>query len=292
MPIMWPKIAIVCGTGRCGTVSFTELLKLQKNVYATHEGLILPWNKDLVAYYQGLLRFILDPDANNARIIANVAFYWKNYLSDIFRDIPDIKVLFLKRDRQKVIDSFSGMYNQRNLWSDPEGENFDGRKSRWPLGEMFPWYDLPKQEAIGRYWDEYYRDADFWLNKFPENTMLVNTADALGNPKTQRKALKFLGINRPVINTEIKTNTTAGKPFVFDLDKPVDVDSVRKKARENQMLGQAGVAAGVERGVGVQLTDKEWDCLMEAPGIEKLLERTDGNLDNGQGKGREDNNGL
>ena len=283
---MWPKIAIVCGTGRCGTGSFTELLNQQKGVYATHEGLILPWEKDLIAYYQGLLKFILNPDAKDAKIIVNVAFYWKNYLSEIFRDIPGVKVLFLKRDRQKVIDSFAGMYNQRNLWSDPGGGNFDGRKSGWPLGVMFPSYDLSKKEAIGRYWDEYYTDANFWLEKFPHNTMLVSTEGALTDKIVQKEVLKFLGIKRPTINTEIKKHQSKDRPFIFDLDKPIDIDSVRKKQREISFFGQAAEALGMESGVEIQLDDEEWDALMQAPGIEKLMEGQDGNLDNGASKGR------
>ena len=283
---MFPRVRVVCGTGRCGTTSFTELLKLQKNVRATHEGLILPWNKDLIAYYQGLLKFILDPDAKNAKIIANVAFYWKNYLSELFRDIPDIRVLFLQRGREKVVKSFSGMYNQRNLWSDPEGKNFDGRKSKWPLGEMFPWYDLPKEQAIGRYWDEYYQDAEFWMNKFPENTMLVKTAEVLGDKDVQRKALRFLGIKQPVINTEIKKAQSKDHAFVFDLDREVSIKQIKEASRRNGMIGQAGDVLGLDRGVGVQLSNEEWDALMQAPGIEKLMEGENGILDNGKSGGR------
>ncbi|MFH1624473.1 MAG: hypothetical protein ABID54_04870 [Pseudomonadota bacterium] len=278
---MWPKVRIVCGTGRCGTVSFTTLLNKQEGVYATHEGLILPWEKDLVAYYQGLLRFILDPRAKDATVIANVAFYWKNYLSEVFRDIPGVKVLFLKRDREKVVASFARMYNKRNLWSDPDGQNFTGRKSGWPLGVMFPSYDLSKEEAIGRYWDEYYSDADFWLDRFPDNTMQVSTEGALGSKAVQREIFDFLEIAEPIFDTKIRANTSKDQEPIFDLDQPINIKEVQGRVRAMSLFGQAADVINLEKDFGVQLSDEEWAALMETPGIEKLLEGANGNVDNG-----------
>lgn len=266
---------IGCGSGRSGTGSLTELLSKQKNIWATHEGQFMPWKKDLIAFYQSLIK--LEQESPKP-IVANIGFYWKNYLSEIFRDLINPKVICLQREREGVIKSFSALYRGKNHWSDPKGKNFDGRNpGLQPLTLMFPTYDLSKEEAIGKYWDEYYYDIDFWLDKFPQNMMLIKMQDAFHTKKAQRKILDFIGIPRKeqVIDLGIwkhkRSDAIKGgmlAEVLHDIKKPEEWD---KTARNNRLFGQAAKYAGLKTEYELELTDKEFVEIQDDPEFQRAL---------------------
>jgi len=266
---MYPQMIFGMGTGRCGTVSLTTLLNKQPGVSSTHEGQFCPWEHDLVSFYQSVLKEIFL--GKKARV-APVAFYWIKYLGDIFRDVRDPKVICLKRRREEVIKSFAGMYQDRNKWSNPDGDKFDGRNPGIsPLSAMWPKYNLPKEEAIGKYWDEYYAIAEKWVKMFPERIIIVDTYSMFNDEKYQRAALKFVGIKRPVIDLNIKKNATAERvePLILK-----DISISREaaiEARKNQLVfGQAAYARNLPLNIEVTLSDADWDRLVAMPGYDKI----------------------
>jgi len=283
---MYPKMIFGLGTGRCGTVSLSELFNKQSGVCSTHEGQFLPWEHDLVAFYQGILKEIFIAGKPTA---APVAFYWIKYLGNIFRDVRDPKVIVLKRRREEVVASFAGMYQDRNYWSDPKSDKFTGRDPGiTPLGEMFPSYPLSKEEALGAYWDTYYDIAESWIKRFPERMIIVDTYSMFNDKKYQRAVLKFLGIKRPVIDINIKKNATAERvePLIL---KNVDIsqDTIIEAYKNRFVFGQAAYAKGLPVEVSVQLSDEDWERLVAMPGYDKIpKEGQDGSVHNGEGGSR------
>lgn len=266
---MYPQMIFGMGTGRCGTVSLSELFNKQPKICSTHEGQFLPWEHDLVAFYQGLLKEIFIADKP---IVAPVAFYWIKYLSDIFRDVRDPKVVCLKRRREEVIESFAGMYQDRNYWSDPEGDKFTGRNPGiGPLGEMFPSYNLSKEEALGTYWDTYYAIAEAWVERFPERMIIVDTYSMFNDGDYQKAALEFLGIKKPVIDLSIKKNATAERiePLVLK-DLYVSRDTIIEAYKNKLIFGQAAYAKGLSIDMSAQLSDEDWERLIAMPGYDKI----------------------
>jgi len=247
-------------TGRSGTGTLAELLDKQKGIYAKHEGQYCPWEKDIIAFYQSICDLM--KYANEKRI-ATVAFYWRNYLSEIFRDFNDPKVIVLKRERQKVIDSFGSMYRNKNHWSNPEWEGFDGNNPGiTPLNAMWPKYDLPKLEAIGAYWDEYYNDGliDYWLDKFPQNIMLMRSEELWKSEDAQRTIFDFLEIEEEdrVYDTSIWKHKRQKDPPYLALDRkpPPELHEI---AKQKALYGrEAMILTGRPVDVEVQLTEEEF----------------------------------
>jgi len=206
-----------------------------------------------------------------------VAFYWKNYLSEIFRDFNNPKVIVLKRERQKVIDSFGSMYREQNYWSNPESDKFDGREPGLAvLGDMWPKYDLPKKEAIGAYWDEYYNDGafEYYMDKFPDNIILVRSEDFWAGEEAQKTILDFLEIEESerVYDTSIwKHKRQEEQPYLaVDRSAPPEL---RKIALDKALYGRtAMVMAGKPVDVEVELTQEEFDKIYTHPEMAKILE--------------------
>lgn len=266
------KFIFGIGTGRTGTGSLAKLLNKQPGIWCSHEGEFCPWEKDLVAYYQSLISLI--GKAKETKI-GNVAFYWKNYLSEIFRDLNDPKVIVLKRKKEEVVESFASMYHKKNFWSAVKGKNWEGREPREePLTAMWPKYDLSKKEAIGQYWEDYYRDIDFWMQKFPRNMMLVDMYDLFNKQSIQKRILKFVGIapEDMIIDTAIwehKRTEDKGGMLVLDREYP---EELKKMAVNEALHGQAAGYAGLPREIELELTDEEMADARKNPEFEKMFQ--------------------
>ena len=265
-------------TGRSGTGTLATLLDKQKGIYCSHEGEFMPWERDLIAYYQSLIGMTQREEVDTVRV-GNVAFYWKNYLPEIFRDLLNPKVIVLKRAKEKVVESFAAMYRDKNFWSMPGGKNWDGRNAgNDPLPLMFPKYDLSKKDAIAQYWEEYYNDGaiDYYLDKFPRNIMLINSEDLWAGEDAQRAIFKFLDIpkKKMVFDTSIWLHKSPDEtpPFIaLDIQPPAGLAEISLNKR---LYGaQAMAIVGMPLDVEVELTDEEIKPIKDNPEIMKALNK-------------------
>jgi len=266
------------GTGRCGTGTLSKLLDKQKGISCTHEKQFCPWERDLIAFYQSLIGMTQREEVDTVRV-GNVAFYWKNYLPEIFRDLLNPKVIVLKREKEKVVESFASMYRGKNHWSTPGGTNWDGQDPQGSvLAIMFPKYDLSKKDAIAQYWEEYYNDGaiDYYLDKFPQNIMLIRSEDLWAGEDAQRTILEFLDIPEEdmVFDTSIwmhKRPKEKQKFVAFDRKPPPELEQV---ALNKALYGVNAMAiAGMPLDVEVELTENEMAQIMEHPEIVKALDK-------------------
>jgi len=200
------RVMIGLGTGRCGTNSLAALIALQPGAVGTHErrGHRVAWvgGEDEVDRVLDALAAEL---AQGATLVGEVGLYYLPYVARIRARFPEARFVVLQRDRARTVESFmEKTADKSNHWA-PTARF--ARHARWD--ECFPTYEagLPKREAIGRYWDEYYATTDALERAEPAVFLTVRT-EALGLVDTQRRILGFLGIppERQVVSEGLATN--------------------------------------------------------------------------------------
>lgn len=218
------RIIFGIGTGRCGTQSLAALLGEQEGVdYASHEygRTWTRWGVDVVFLY----RIISNLSARPGDIVADVSFYHLSNMEAILslgdRDIKrniDFKVICLKRDKELVLRSFmkatKSDRGEFNHWTDRASKHWTDNNydeyGQWD--PMYPKYDLPKEEAIGKYYDDYYTKAEDLFKKFPGNFRIFDTVSVLNNESAQIDMLEFAGFTPGplAIRLDIRKNVQFG----------------------------------------------------------------------------------
>lgn len=189
---MVPKMIVGCGTGRCGTWTLSRIFAIQPNVAGKHEGVPLPWERDDNIFFNHMVGLWVNIDAP---VIASVSWAWINYIGTIMGTLKDPKCVCLKRDRDEVVESFLAHSPFSNHWTDPESLHWNHNKDvHTTQAYQWPKYDLPKKEAIGAYWDEYYSHAEYLQSRYPDNFKIYSMHGALNTEFWQRHMLSFAGI--------------------------------------------------------------------------------------------------
>ncbi len=183
------QVVFGLGSGRCGTQSLAAWLNTQEGAIVTHEsrGPAITWNSAEGMIDQVLHEFYSSPQA---RLIGDVASYYLPYVEHILAAQPTARFICLKRDRGETIASFLTKTLHKNHWIEHDG-------ARWkhtPWDRCFPKYaESDKAAAIGRYWDDYYRQAATLEARHPSAFRVFLTA-ALNEAKGQHAILDFLSI--------------------------------------------------------------------------------------------------
>ena len=149
------------------------------------------------------------------RLIGDIAFYYLDYVELIAKHNRNVRFICLRRDRQQTIRSWLAKSTIQRwpskrvadrlsaiLMRAPyaEGYNFwmehDG--SRWqedPVWDKcFPKFEAAsKAEAIGKYWDYYYEEAEALGRKLGDTFWIVDTG-LLDERSFQCTLLEFCGI--------------------------------------------------------------------------------------------------
>lgn len=234
-----PKLIIGLGTGRCGTWSLTKFLQNQDDFSATHEAFFLPWYRDCAKAYSSIIQIY----QNEAEYLCDVGFYWINYVDEIVALVPDAKLICLKRDKTKTVESFDGRTPYNNYWTDVSCAYWD-----WKLWEisglnaMFPSYNLPKKEAIGKYWEEYYVKAEAYEKLYPKNFKIFSIEN-LNSENGQDLILEFIGIQKHRRKLGIVKKENVGKNVVINVQSFVKYD---RKEEEAGLCGECGKKAPVK----------------------------------------------
>ena len=173
------------GTGRCGTASLARLLA-QQGLDCVHEREpTLSWENEPDAS-----RHISQPGS------CDVALQYLPHVECLMGQFDDLRCVCLKRDREKTIASFARIRPLCSHWfsTKPDQTNVNDRS--------FPKYDLPFEESVGRYWDDYYAKAE----SLECERFRVYPTETLNDPSGVRELLTFLGIPEPVVVVGIHIN--------------------------------------------------------------------------------------
>lgn len=185
------NVIIGLGTGRCGTVSLSQLLSKQTSCRVTHENQakqLLPWivnQQQFNKYCKSILS-----QSNEYDVIGDVSFYNLPYVNLYLERFPGVKFIVLKRPKEQVVNSYMIKTKKWNNW-----QKHSNAKNRW--FKTFPKYseDLTKEQALGMYYDDYYKLCDDIIP--PESRYDISTA-SLNNRSACIEMLKFCGFTDPV----------------------------------------------------------------------------------------------
>lgn len=158
------KLIFGLGTGRCGTYSLTKVIQNQGDAYAFHELNFLPHTVDVDMLNEN----ISSMSSRKESLVADVGFYYLNYVPTIVRRFPDAKFICLKRDKEEVIKSWSNHSNKINHWTNPNSTYWKEGEITTNTSTFFPKYNMPKEVAIGMFWEQYYNLADIYELVFPK----------------------------------------------------------------------------------------------------------------------------
>jgi hypothetical protein len=235
-----------CGTGRCGTTSLARLIDGCEDAVCTHERRpLLPWvfNEDL---FQERVRWFAD---STAGITGDVAYFYLPYLEKLIDVFPDLKVVYLERNRQAVIDSFMWKTPWQNRWFNHDGNEWV-KDDVWD--PTFPKYTITdKAQAIGAYWDDYRKSVMRFARRFPAKVLSVQMEE-LNTSGGQRRILGFLGIpeesRRYMDKPRFNARQTKGRPWSKE-------EALRWMQR--QSLAAADISSLIRPGTEFILVDEE-----------------------------------
>ncbi len=201
------EVVIGLGSGRCGTRSLAALLDSQNRAHVSHEilGPSVAWEQGEATVW-GMLRDL--PRDSGLRLVGDVASYYLPYVEHILSVYLSTRFVCLKRDREETIASFVKKTPRKNHWMAHDGSWW--RHSPWD--QCFPKYHASsKEEAIGRYWDDYYRRAEELQSRYPAS-FRVFPIETLNTLDGQRRILDFLCVPDEDRRFVVGIHLNAAKP--------------------------------------------------------------------------------
>jgi hypothetical protein len=176
------SIILGIGTGRCGSYSLAKILNEQSDAQCSHaEPPFLPWrNTDAQRVLRE--RFARFRHFGKKRLLGDFASFYLPYIEDAIAEEPDIRIVCLKRPREEVVASFCEWLDKTlplptNHWA---AEPAAGWHHDPYLTRIYPQYDIQnREEGIRRYWDEYHRQVEELIRRYPDHIRLFDTYTTL-----------------------------------------------------------------------------------------------------------------
>lgn len=194
------------GTGRSGSTTLTHLLMQQKGVYAAHEHRpLLPWEGGEQTVRWHMTRMLLL--ARRYSVVADVSHWWLPYVEEIEKLAPAARFVGLRRDKAETVASFlkikgGGRPGSINHWMEHDGVAF--RRNPWDV--CYPSYAASSvEEAIGLYWDGYYRLFEEKAAARPDRMRLFDISE-LATETGREGILRFCGVPDPTAGTAAQLN--------------------------------------------------------------------------------------
>jgi hypothetical protein len=194
------KMIIGLGTGRCGSMSLSNLLSFQEDCLVSHEiggRPWLPWKRDtkLFENYYNLIH------SRNYEIIGDVSFYNLPYASDYLNKSQKTVFVILQRDKQDTINSYLKKTEGRNHWIVHNGSKW--RLDSWD--KCYPKFDVTeKEEALSDYYDHYYESC----RMLPQEKCFWMKTQDLNNEQKCIEMLNFCGFESPSF-IKLKRNSSS-----------------------------------------------------------------------------------
>tara|TARA_R110000851_G_scaffold25240_15_gene72954 strand:- start:450 stop:1130 length:681 start_codon:yes stop_codon:yes gene_type:complete len=210
------KFVFGLGTGCCGTSSLAWLLNSQDGAFVGHELFpILPWSTSSEAqrFFADNKWEQLNHESHLYDIVGDVGSYYLPYARFLMNNLSlsllspakneiDFKFIILQRDKKEVVDAFIEKFKRQK--NNPLQVSKSGIQSCSAAAKIwdksFPKYasDASLEECVGWYWEDYYAEANYLLNEYPEHFKLYNVKD-LNNENKVLELLNFVGVENPKI---------------------------------------------------------------------------------------------
>ena len=149
------------------------------------------------------------------RLLGDIGFYYLSYVEDLLAKVPECKFVCVRRDKGQTVRSWlqkSRIKRWRSLWLADRLKSiitrtpFHTEYNYWQEHDGSFWMPDPvwdscfpkfeaasKEEAIGQYWDFYYREAERLAEAYPASFRIFDISD-LSSVEGQRRILGFIGL--------------------------------------------------------------------------------------------------
>jgi hypothetical protein len=204
------KFVFGLGSGRCGTVTLAHVLNSQKRSCVTHEGVLpLPWGLvEPMMFHITMVNVTHYPGVTNG----DVALYYLNYIREILYMIPPAKFVCLKRNKEATVTSY--LNHIKEYPSTFITNKMPSKSSSFLWHHARPKYEVEtEEEGIRLYYDEYYKRAELWESVYPEVFRIFKSETVLNQEEEQEEMLRWIGIEEPIIVTDVCLNKTGGERY-------------------------------------------------------------------------------
>jgi len=128
-----------------------------------------------------------------------IGHFYLNNIESIINNNPNSKILCLKGDKDKTINSLKIHFGFRNPLIKIRGEY-----SRYNLDFFNDYSNYDSESSLKIYYDDYYSTIEYLKNKFPNNILIVDSRHYFENEDTQKNANIFLNVNNTIIEDKYK----------------------------------------------------------------------------------------
>lgn len=207
------KLIFGLGTGRSGSTSLQQILNNCENHYISHEHpFLVRWEGSLQDVDWHLKRMAWLSEYYD--LVGDVSHWWLPHVEYIMQAAPEASFLALKRPKELTVDSFLKQKGPLiNHWTNHDGDFF--QKNIWD--PCYPKYghELPLEDALVRYWDDYYERCELLAAAYPSRFVMLDL-DLLSSDCELRGALASIGV-------EVELNSVKSR---FNVGSMLDGDKI------------------------------------------------------------------
>lgn len=191
------KYIFGCGTGRCGTVSFSKFLNNQAGCISTHEQFpILD-----ISSWGNTKPNLAKIESFDADVKSDVALWWIYFVDELIeRYGEEVKFVCLERDKESMVKSYMKKTNRHtNISKTTPTEHWrdvEGSTDTWDV--CYPNFDVEtKLESVECYWEKYHELSEHYTQKYPDQFKKISMLD-LNDEQKMNEVGEWLGFESVV----------------------------------------------------------------------------------------------
>ncbi len=131
---------------------------------------------------------------DGTKFVGDIGFYNVTHVDKLINNEHSAKIIVLEGNRDKTIEDWLNFSKDVNPWTNPQSKYWD--KEKYKTSEVCAYfsnkYDLPKEDALQKFYDDYYMVAKRAQFKYPGYIRNWN-ADILDSDDGKKAMLKFIG---------------------------------------------------------------------------------------------------
>ncbi len=178
-------------------------LSVQKNSKFFNNMQPIPLNDPNSTIFFKAMKDLVVVHGDGTKFVGDAGFYHNLHTEELINNEHSCRIIIFKGDKEKSIEDwleFAKRY-ETNPWTNPKSLHWNGDKYH-DVCNFFPKYDLPKEEALRKFYDDYYTMAARSQFRFPGYIRLYDK-EAIDTEEGRKEILKFLGYQEDEMVFEI-----------------------------------------------------------------------------------------